>query len=696
MKQKIFFILLFLVGILVGSFYLQDFLHYQHPSFGNSLTAKLWLSLTLAIVVQFIAHLLRAYKSRLLINNIRQAGTGTLFKGLSVGFLFNTLLPLRIGELIRAVYIGDALYISRTAVFISIIIERVVDGFILGTCFISAGLLFRDTSPGFTTLTHIGVGVLAVSTLLTFSIYALRSENKIILKIVHALSNVFNQNISNRIKFTAWSGIYGTRLMLSDKKTLGKYFLLSLVMWMTYFASTIIVATAFFHGLNATKAWYTIQSTYAGVSAPAGPGYIGTFHLIVTRLLDDIHLVSPGVFASLIWLVMVLPISLIGLAVLIKQRVGSQQELPSEQMLINKLHREKNISQELSHFLDAYFQGEEINQILTHAELENKFKLIKSFRGGSKAHTMLVWQNQEMRVKKISLLQYSDKLESQAQWLISRQDLPNLPKVVHQEKNDHYYYYDLAYHEEFSPFFDYIHSHSAHDGFRVLNKVISFTEKSIYKEKPASNGLRNLEKYIDEKVISKVNDSGSLSNQVNDLLEYKNIIVNGQKYLNVLQAVEKIKNNKVMMEELSSYSETPIHGDLTVDNLIVSEAGDFLLLDPNNENQVSSKVVDFGKLYQSLHSGYEFLIQLQTCEIKDNRINFEDSKSHKYAEIFRLLDASLKKQLAPEDYRSLLFHEAVHYCRMLTYRVDINEETVPIFYAITVKLFNEFLAQYEK
>ena len=150
------------------------------------------------------------------------------------------------------------------------------------------------------------------------------------------------------------------------------------------------------------------------------------------------------------------------------------------------------------------------------------------------------------------------------------------------------------------------------------------------------------------------------------------------------------------MKDLASYKQSPIHGDLTVDNLIASAGGDFIILDPNNENQVSAKAVDLGKLYQSLHSGYEFLIQLERCQVKDDQINFEDSKSHKYAEIFNLFDKSLKQRLNPKDYRSILFHEAVHYCRMLTYRVNINEATVPVFYATAVRLFNEFLEQYEK
>jgi tRNA A-37 threonylcarbamoyl transferase component Bud32 len=186
-----------------------------------------------------------------------------------------------------------------------------------------------------------------------------------------------------------------------------------------------------------------------------------------------------------------------------------------------------------------------------------------------------------------------------------------------------------------------------------------------------------------------------MSNVVNKLLAHEKIKVNGADHHNLLQVIDRIKHNKKAINELAAYQQNNIHGDLTIDNLIVSDKGDFLLLDPNNENDVSSKAVDLGKLYQSLHSGYEFLIQLDQCTVKQHHIRFEDSKSHKYAEIFRMLDKKLKKDLDPKDYYSIIFHEAVHYCRMLTYRVNINEATVPVFYGTAVKLFNEFLEQYE-
>src|SRR6202021_408708 len=368
MKQKIFFVALFVVGLSVGAFYFRDFIINQHPTLDGRFGFHLFILLILAVGVQLLGHLLRAFKSRYLINNIRSLKTSILFEGLSCGYLFNTLLPLRIGEVIRAFYVGDSLYISKTAVFISIIVERIIDGLILGICFISAGLIIKGAYlPGLASLYHIGLGILVLSLVLSVLIYALRSENKLILRAIYKFSGIFNEALSNRIRFIAWSGIYGTRLMLSDKKAMRKYLGLSVVMWAVYFTSTIIVALGFFHALGPSKTWYATQSTYAGVSAPAGPGYIGTFQLIVTKLLHAVSLGQAGTFAILMWIVLVAPISVIGLGVLIRKRASSRTDTPNEYLLINKLYREKDVSDELAHFLDAYFRGEKINQILTQA-----------------------------------------------------------------------------------------------------------------------------------------------------------------------------------------------------------------------------------------------------------------------------------------------------------------------------------------
>lgn len=694
MKLRLFFILLFLGGVGVSIAYSLSFLS-NHYDLMATIDSRFVLLIIGSIALQMAAHVMRAYKSRYLIDTIREAKTSTLFKGLSIGYLFNSLLPLRLGEFIRAYYVGDALAISKTAVFMSIVIERLVDGIILGVSFIGAGLAVKSMShDGFTIMTRLGLGLLALSVILALLINIIRSENKMLLRAIHSVSGIFNTGLSNRFRFMVWSGIYGTRLMLSSRRALLRYTMVSCVMWAVYFCSTALVVFAFFRNLSANSAWYTIQSSYAGVSTPAGPGYISTFHAIVTNLLERIGLATPDGFAIFIWLVITAPISLVGLFVLIRQQLNQHHDASHQEALINKLYREKDVSREFSHFLDAYFNGEEINRVLTQAELDGKFKLVRSFKGGSNAHTMLVWQKDQLAVKKITLPQYADKLQAQAQWLSDRSHLPHLPRVIDEETTPHYYSFDLAFNENFATFFEFIHSHSDADNKRVLDSVLHFMKQSIYQPVPAADGTKNLEKYIEGKVTGKVADTAAINSEIGQLLTYDKIIINGKAYANLPQVIKKIRKHRQAMADLGNYQESPIHGDLTVDNLIVSDSSDFLVLDPNNENQVSAPVVDYAKLYQSLHSGYEFLIQLEQCEIKQNAINYEESKSQKYASLFKFIDKKLEADLPADEYRSIIFHEGVHYCRMLTYRANINPETLPVFYATAVKLFNDYLGHY--
>jgi len=279
--------------------------------------------------------------------------------------------------------------------------------------------------------------------------------------------------------------------------------------------------------------------------------------------------------------------------------------------------------------------------------------------------------------------------------LLARQHLDHIPRFVEQERAKRYYSFDLEFNEDYVPFFEFIHSNAATVSSDILSRIVTFMRRSIYNPKPIKHGAKKVDDYITTKVIGKVNDTATISSDVDQLLRYDKITINGTTYPNLLQVVEKIKANKRAMSDLSHYPESSIHGDLTVDNLIVSTKHDYMILDPNNENEVSAPAVDYGKLYQSLHSGYEFLIQLDQCDVRDQAVNFEESKSQKYDAIFRTFDEKLKQELAPEEYRTILFHEAVHYCRMLTYRANIAPATVPVFYAIAVRLFSDFLKQYE-
>ncbi len=338
-------------------------------------------------------------------------------------------------------------------------------------------------------------------------------------------------------------------------------------------------------------------------------------------------------------------------------------------------------------------------QLINPDDPQKDFQIIKTFKGGSKASTLLVWQDDMIVVKKIVVKQYKNKLRAQYIWLKQHQDLPEIPHVLREHRNtSDYYAIDLEYREEYVPFFDVIHSSSARQNREILLTICNFMDTRIHTpQKTIKNAPDILNEYINTKAIDKITASASDNTEIAKLLSYSNLIINGRKVDNFEVIIGAIISNKEAMADLVAVVECPIQGDLTIDNLIVNPTtNQFIILDPNNENFISDPMVDYAKLMQSLHSGYEFINLLPSCAITDNYISFEEHHSAQYETLYKDLCIYLRKRLPVSRYRSILFHEAIHYCRLLTYRTTINPDTAAIYYCIAIRLLNDFLGQYSQ
>jgi glycosyltransferase 2 family protein len=69
----------------------------------------------------------RAVRWRHLTAGVATIGTGSLFRAAAVGFMANNIFPLRIGELVRAWYLARESKASGTALFGTVIVERLID-----------------------------------------------------------------------------------------------------------------------------------------------------------------------------------------------------------------------------------------------------------------------------------------------------------------------------------------------------------------------------------------------------------------------------------------------------------------------------------------------------------------------------------------------------------------------------------------
>jgi uncharacterized membrane protein YbhN (UPF0104 family) len=109
----------------------------------RSLAARLsqiepkWLAL--AMIVYWIALSLRSWRWRIILAPARKLDFGQVFQALIIGYAANNVLPARVGELLRADYVGRRYGVPRLSVIGTIVVERLFDVIVfLG--FIFAGL----------------------------------------------------------------------------------------------------------------------------------------------------------------------------------------------------------------------------------------------------------------------------------------------------------------------------------------------------------------------------------------------------------------------------------------------------------------------------------------------------------------------------------------------------------------------------
>ena len=84
-----------------------------------------------AIAAYFIAVLFRALRWHFLLLPLKSVPSRRLYPIVVIGYMANNLLPVRLGELVRAFFIGQKEGISKSAALATILLERVFDAMFL-------------------------------------------------------------------------------------------------------------------------------------------------------------------------------------------------------------------------------------------------------------------------------------------------------------------------------------------------------------------------------------------------------------------------------------------------------------------------------------------------------------------------------------------------------------------------------------
>jgi streptomycin 6-kinase len=612
-------------------------------------------------------------------------------------------LPLRLGELIRARILAGGMDLSFSFALSLIIVERAVDAAILG---LSGLLILLIAGALKSALIYYIIISLSVAALIGLLIFVLIKRNNTVLKWFYHISAVFRENIKNLMRFKIWSVIYGLQRTFQPKRFI-RYLGLSLGMWTLYIGSVVILVQYFFPSLNIGDKLLATIAPYYGLAIPSGPANLGVFSTVTNIFTQSLNLSANEqlIFNLVSWAVLIVPISVVGFILLfVKTKETLWRRVPqgsSAAALENKLYRTEDISQEMSRFLENYFSGNTLSHIVHRLELRENFRLLKYFKGGSDAITILVRQNGREIVKKIIPPEFQDRLKAQSNWLKSHQ-YKGIVKLLGEEKATDHYAINLEYRPDDVMLFDFMHQNPITKATKALDEVWDYLLKYVH-NKPAKSQLhpKEREQYINKHIFGCLEKAAKVDSELLRAAEPERLLINGHEYDNLFQVMEKIKSHPKAWKDIATYQETKeVHGDVAIDNILISKSdGHALLIDPAPDgNIINGPVFDFGKNMQSLYCGYEFSLRDDDPVqlVNGNTINYRSHSSAQYTQLCEYVRTKLApKHLNKAEQRAIIFHAAALHIRRLKHQVYYNPANTLKFYAVGVKTLNDFLAQYD-
>lgn len=239
-----------------------------------------WRLLGIATVITLASYIIRAVRWRYLLLPLKRTAFGNLVAATFIGYMANNLLPARLGEFVRAYVLADKEELETSAVFASLVMDRLWDGF--SVLLILVATFFTVKLPpgmekvqqglvmgGYVTLAlYLGV--------IVFLVLLKRLTNRT-LALIALVLRPFPKKLTEKVIPILGSFIAGIRFSGRPSDWLA-LLLSSAVIWASATWPLDLLLQAFGIHLPITAAMFIMVFLVFAVMVPASPGYIGTYH----------------------------------------------------------------------------------------------------------------------------------------------------------------------------------------------------------------------------------------------------------------------------------------------------------------------------------------------------------------------------------------------------------------------------------
>ncbi|MBW1678592.1 MAG: flippase-like domain-containing protein [Deltaproteobacteria bacterium] len=312
-----------LIGIIFSGFFLAFAIrNVSFGQLGNAMSHANYLFLIPAVLLTLLVYWFRAIRWRYMLIYIKPIQNSQLFTITMIGFMVNNVLPVRIGEVVRAYLLGKRENLSKSLSLGTVVVERLLDS--LTILSFAVPIIFLFSFPLW--VKRVGIIFLVFSVGIVCFLFLFHYFSGKIIQSLQKLVAPISSSLSKRIGNMLTSFCEGLKIFKSKSQ----------VFWICFYSYSIwigasVIVLLILYSFHFTFPFYAPLFILAiiamGAAIPSSPGFIGTlqFFCVAGLALFGIPESEALGFSIVYHASQYFPITLLGLFFMWKGRLGFKE-----------------------------------------------------------------------------------------------------------------------------------------------------------------------------------------------------------------------------------------------------------------------------------------------------------------------------------------------------------------------------------
>lgn len=253
-----------------------------------------WQYLAGGTGISVVNYFVRSMRWRVLLNARGHFRVCTVFWATMAGYMGNSFLPARAGEVVRSFVISDQSALSKTYVLTTALTERLMDAIALVLCG-SVVLLRVNPKPAW--MDQVGRTTATVAALGALMVVVLPHAEAMIQKVLRLMP--LPGAIRGRLLGLAEQILLGLRVFHHAGRLLSFTFLTALI-WVMDALGNMVASRAFDIHMTFPVAMLLLAGMGLGSALPATPGYVGIYQFAAVTILPPFGIDRNAALAYII------------------------------------------------------------------------------------------------------------------------------------------------------------------------------------------------------------------------------------------------------------------------------------------------------------------------------------------------------------------------------------------------------------